>query len=95
MVRQAIVERKRIHAIYDGHSRRMCPHVIGTRNGRARALFFQFGGSSNRGLPSTGDWRCMLLERLTDISIHDGPWRTKPFTQAQTCVDDIDIEVAL
>jgi hypothetical protein len=72
----------------------MCPHVIGTKNGQARALFFQFGGSSSRGLPPSGDWRCMPLDGLTAVSIHDGPWRTIAYTQSQTCIDEIDAEVS-
>lgn len=92
LIRRAIVERQRIHAVYGGHPRRLCPHVLGTRDGRARALFFQFGGSSARGLPPGGDWRCLPLEGLSEVSVHAGPWRTKPHTQPQTCIDEIDIE---
>jgi len=76
LVRRAIEERRQIHATYGGHQRRMCPHVIGTRDGQPRALFFQFGGTSSRGLLSDGDWRCLRLDGLTDVSIHDGPWHT-------------------
>jgi hypothetical protein len=93
LVRRAIVEKKRIYAIYNGHRREMCSHVIGTKDGSARALFFQFGGTSSRGLPPDGDWRCLPLDGLSDVSIHDGPWRTKAHTRPQSCIDDIDLEV--
>jgi hypothetical protein len=95
LVRRAVVEKKRVHAVFDSHPRQMCPHVVGTKNGRAQALFFQFAGSGKRGLPPGGDWRCMPLDLLTEISIHDGPWRTRDFSPDQTCVDEVDAEVRL
>jgi hypothetical protein len=56
IVRQAIIDKRQIVAIYDGHHREMSPHVIGTKDGRAQVLFFQFAGGSNSGLPPGGDW---------------------------------------
>ena len=47
LIRQAIIEKKQVVAIYNGHQREMCPHVIGTKNGRQKALFYQFGGTSS------------------------------------------------
>lgn len=55
LVRRAIKGKQQVHATYDGHRRRMCPHVIGTRGGQPRALFFQFAGTSSRGLLPGGD----------------------------------------
>jgi hypothetical protein len=94
LVRRAIEERRQVHAIYDGHRRRMCPHVIGTRHGQPRALFFQFAGGSSRGLPPGGDWRCLRLDGLTDVSIEDGPWHTRAHSEPQRCIDDVDLEIA-
>ena len=96
LIRQAIVEKKQIHATYGGHHREMCPHVIGTKNGRAQALFFQFAGGSSSGLPPEGEWRCIPIDGLTDVSIHDGDWHSgtrQPDGPPQSCVDDIDVEV--
>ena len=96
LIRQAILEKKQIHATYQGHSRKMCPHVIGTKNGCEQALFFQFAGGSSRGLPPGGAWRCIQINGLTDVSIHEGDWRTgdrQPDGPSQSCVGDIDVEV--
>jgi hypothetical protein len=93
VVRRAIEERLQVHATYGGHRRRMCPHLIGTRDGQARALFFQFDGSSARGLPPGGDWRCLRLAGLSDVSVHDGPWHTRPHSAPQSCIEKIDLEV--
>jgi hypothetical protein len=93
LVRRAIEERRQVHATYAGHQRRMCPHVIGTRAGRQRALFFQFAGGSSRGLLPGGDWRCLRLDGLSDVSIHDGPWHTRTHSEPQRCVDEVDLEI--
>jgi len=93
LVRRAIMERRQVQATYDGHQRRMCPHVLGTANGRPRALFFQFAGGSGGGLPPGGDWRCLLLDGLTGTSIHEGPWHTRAHSEPQHCVDEIDLEI--
>ncbi len=94
IVRQAILDKRQIVAIYHGHRREMCPHVIGTKDGRARALFFQFAGSSSSGLPPGGEWRCMPIGGLTDVSTRAGRWHTMAGTRPQTCLDVIDVAVA-
>jgi hypothetical protein len=95
IVRRAILRKEQVIATYDGHRREMCPHVIGTKYGRRQALFFQFGGSSNSGLPPDGEWRCIPIEGLSDVVIRPGPWHSaNDNTQLQTCVDVVDVEVA-
>jgi hypothetical protein len=94
IVRQAILDKRQIVATYHGHRREMCPHVIGTKNGREQALFFQFAGSSRSGLPPGGEWRCIPLEDLTDVSSRAGRWYTAAGTRRQTCVDRIDVDAA-
>jgi len=94
-VRKAILEKRIIVAVYDGYRREMCPHVIGYKDGKENALFFQFGGASKSGLPPGGQWRCIHLADLSDISVQDGPWRTgEHHSTRQTCVEDVDIEVS-
>jgi hypothetical protein len=95
LIRRAVVERKQIQATYEGRVRKMCPHVLGTKNGRPQALFFQFAGESARGLRPGGDWRCLPVDELTAVSLHDGPWHTDDrYGRAeQTCVGEVDIAV--
>ncbi len=95
LVRRAIVDKHQIVGTYNGHRRAMCPHVIGMKDGRPRALFFQFGGTSSRGLAPGGDWRCILIEDLEDVVSQAGEWHSAPnYSQLQTCVEVIDVEVA-
>jgi hypothetical protein len=92
LVRRAVAERLQVDATYDGHRRRMCPHLVGTRAGEPRALFFQFAGGSGRGLAPGGDWRCLPLAGLSDVSLRDGEWHTRAHSEPQHCIDEVDLE---
>lgn len=99
LVRQAILQKKIVHATYDGLRREMCPHVIGlNRRGYQQALFYQFGGES-RSRPiepdgSPANWRCVEIAKLSDVQLFDGPWHTAPnHSRPQTCVYQVDVAV--
>jgi hypothetical protein len=97
LVRDAIVRRRIVIATYKGHRREMCPHVIGVKHERAHALLYQFGGTSQSGLKADPrlNWRCLFIDDLTDVSVVDGEWRTGPnHTRPQSCVDQVDVEIA-
>lgn len=94
IVRQAVLDKAQIVATYQGHRRLMCPHVIGMKDGRPKALFFQFAGSSSSGLPPGGEWRCVWIEGLSDVISQSGQWHTRPHVQPQTCVDLVEVEIA-
>ena len=93
LLRRAIEERLQVHAAYGGHRRRLCPHVLGIKNGEPRALCFQFAGGSGRGLEPGGGWRCLPLAGLSDVSVHAGRWYTTSYSQPQSCIDAVDLEV--
>jgi hypothetical protein len=40
-IKTAILHKKQVIATYRGRYRDMCPHVIGTKYGRRKALFYQ------------------------------------------------------
>jgi hypothetical protein len=60
---QAMAERKQILCRYDGHPRELCPIILGHSQGQEKALTFQFGGGSSKGLPPGGQWRCLFLAK--------------------------------
>lgn len=97
LVRQAIQQRKQVVAVYQGHRRVLCPHVVGYKNGHEQALFYQCGGTSSSGLGPMGskeNWRCIPLAMMSDVTIQDGEWFTcTQHTQRQTCVDHVVAEV--
>ena len=96
LIRQAILDKHQIVADYHGYRREMCPHAIGTKNGREQALFFQFAGGSKSGLGDPEkNWRCIHIDLLTNVSTRDGDWYTaQNHSQRQSCVGVVDEEVA-
>lgn len=92
-IREATLAKRQVLATYKGHLRELCPHVLGTKNGRRQALFFQFGGGSTSPLPPGGEWRCLPIDGLGDVVVRDGPWHTSDDHEyPETCVDTIDVE---
>ena len=98
LIEKAILQKKQIFADYKGHSRKMCPHVLGTKKGVSQALFYQFGGSSSKGLKNDGNnWRCIKIDELTNVSIKDGEWHTGNVktNKGNSCIDSVDVEVKM
>lgn len=99
LIEKAIKEKLQVTATYQGYYREMCPHALGTKNGRLQALFYQFGGESSKGKVSPGstfNWRCIPIEGLTNVELRGGEWYTADnHSTAQTCVDIIEVEVVL
>ncbi|RDI10543.1 hypothetical protein [Comamonas sp. AG1104] len=96
IIRSAIKNKQQVTATYKEHVRELCPHVIGTKSGRERALFYQFGGTSSQGTitPEQGAWRCLFIEELSNVSTRNGEWFTGAnHSRPQSCVDNIDLEV--
>src|SRR5256885_2719957 len=86
----------RWRATYDGLLRLLCPHVLGRKSGRLHVFCYQFGGSSSSGLPMApgrvGGWRCLAVERLTQVELRAAAWHTQPRSPRQTCIDEIDFD---
>ena len=64
---------------YHGHERVVCPHALGWKNGRAKALCYQTDGTTSTGpLPPdpTQRWRSLFVDHIHNASIVDGPWDT-------------------
>jgi hypothetical protein len=98
LLRLAAVRRQPVAAIYDGLPRLLCPHVLGRKSGRLQAFFYQFGGGSVSGLPvatedGVGDWRCLAVEKLSQVELCKDAWHTGPRSRRQTCVDEVDFDV--
>jgi hypothetical protein len=99
IVRQAIVERKAISAMYKGRYREMCPHVLGSKFGKPQGLFYQFGGASNsRPIQPDGspdNWRCLEIALLSNVTLLDSAWHTAPnHSRPQTCVGEVDVAIS-
>ena len=63
LLRVAGTRKQPVAAMYDGHPRLFCPHLLGkSKRGRRHAFCYQFGGTSESGLKTVGEevggWRC-------------------------------------
>jgi hypothetical protein len=99
MIRQAIIGKQQVLANYRDNNRELCPHVIGTKRGNNKALYYQFGGTSSTGLQLDGspvNWRDMFVDEMVILGVREGPWHTAPnHSRPQKAVDEIDVEVQL
>ena len=99
LIRQAIIKKAIVRAAYKGHLRLLCPHVLGVKGNRTQCLFYQFGGSSEKGLAPDGsshNWRCIPLDELTDVTVQEGDWHSSAdySLDRQTCVDRADLAIS-
>ena len=97
LLRSAAVGKRPVAAMYDGLPRLLCPHILGrSKDGHLRALCYQFGGSSGSGLRSgsdgVGGWRCLTVNKLSQVELQDGDWRTDSHASRQSCVEQIDVD---
>ena len=91
---EAMAGRKQIICTYDGLPRELCPIILGHSQGREKALTFQFGGKSGRGLPPGGEWRCFFLSKVGGARLRDGPWHARDsHTRPQGCVESVDLDI--
>jgi hypothetical protein len=96
LLRLAAARRQAVAAIYDGLPRLLCPHVLGRKSGRLHAFVYQFEGSSHSGLPmapeGVGGWRCLAVEKLSQVELRANAWHTEARSPRQTCVDEVDFD---
>ena len=96
LLRLAAAGRQPVAATYDGLPRLLFRHVLGRKSGRLHVFFYQFGGSSNSGLPmvseGVGGWRCLAVEKLSQVELRADAWHTEPRSPRQTCVDEVDFD---
>jgi hypothetical protein len=96
LLRLAATRRQPVAAVYDGLPRLLCPHVLGRKSGRLRVLCYQFGGSSNSGIAvasdAMGGWRCLAVEKLSQVVLRADAWHTEPRSPRQTCIDEVDFD---
>lgn len=95
LFRQAVSGRKQVICIYQNYRRELCPHCVGHKGGREKALSLRFAGGSKTGLPPVGQWRCMFLDEVSDVQLREGDWHTGTgHSRTQTCIDNVDVEIA-
>ena len=80
----------------DGQARLLCPHVGGRKSSWLHVFCYQFGGSSNSVEPlapgARGVWRCLAVEKLSQVELRADAWHTEPRSPRQTCIDEVDFD---
>lgn len=96
LVRIAVVSKRPISAVYHERKRMLCPHRLGkNKEGKLQVLCYQFSGQSERGLDldALANWRCMAVEKLSEVKLLDGRWHSAPnHSRPQTCVAEVDVD---
>jgi hypothetical protein len=94
MFHRAILDRQQITCTYQSAHREVCPHILGHSGGVEKALVFQFGGESSKGLPAGGQWRCLFLSDVADVKARDGRWYSgSDHQRTQSCVEEVYVDV--
>ena len=86
-----------VAAMYEGHPRLFCPHVLGkSKQGRRHAFCYQFGGTIDSGLRTVaagvGGWRGIVVEKLSEVELQSGIWHSEPRSIRQTCVEEVEFD---
>jgi hypothetical protein len=96
LLRYAAARRQPVAATYDEQLRLLCPHVGGRKSGHLHLFCYQFGGSSNSvepvALQGRGVWRCLAVEKLSQVELRNDAWHSEPRSPWQTCIDEIDFD---
>ena len=97
LLRTAAARKQPVAAMYEGHPRLFCPHLLGrSKQGRWHAFCYQFGGASVSSLRTfsagVGGWRCIVVDKLSQVELQSGGWHTEPRSIRQTCVAEVEFE---
>jgi hypothetical protein len=94
IIRQAILDRSCLTAIYQNRLRHFSPHAIGKDDdGETHVMAFQYAGQSSRPLPPRGEWRCFEVSKLRNVIRNSDTWHTGfDHGRPNTCVTRIDVQ---
>ena len=72
-----------------------CARILAAGS-QADSTCYQFGGSSNSAEPlapeGEGVWRCLTVEKLSQVELRTDAWHTGPRSKRQTCIDEVDFD---
>ena len=97
LVWNAVASRRPIQARYKQRPRLFCPHRLGrNKQGELRVLCYQYGGESESGIQPAGspaNWRCIVLEKLSQVKLVTDAWYTAPnHSRPASCVVEADLD---
>lgn len=89
----ALQQRRTVRAWYHDRLRVLCPHALGWKNGRAKALVYQTTILGPHGHDPRG-WRSLFVDEIQDATLTDDPWSTAGnYTLDTTGIDTLDAAI--
>jgi len=97
LLRTAGARKQPVAAMYEGQPRLFCPHLLGrSKQGRWNVFCYQFGGAGVSGLRTVsagvGGWRCIVVDKLSQVELQSGGWHTEPRSSRQTCIEELEFD---
>lgn len=74
LLQQSLLELKPCTAVYDGLPRLLCPHVLGHKGIEEQVLCWQYGGQSSTPLPPQGQWKCLTVAKISQLTLNGDAW---------------------
>ena len=94
---RALTERRAVRASYHGRERVLCPHVLGWKNGRAKVLAYQAGGTRSEGALAEHPrqrWRCLFVDEVEDAVITEDRWESaENYSPKTNGIDELELAV--
>jgi hypothetical protein len=93
-LKEAIERKQCVRVLAGGRARDICPHALGTKDGKMRLLAFQYGGASASGLAAGGQWRAFFLNEISVATPIDGRWQRGPgaLTKTEASLDEVEVQ---
>lgn len=100
LLQEALNQRRPVRARYHGQLRLLCPHALGWKHGRAKALSYQAAPTTTdqETLPSEARqrWRSMFVDEIEDPTLTDDPWQTAGnYSQDSNGIDELEIAIPI
>lgn len=88
LIETAIKNKISLSFDYDGRIRHASPHEYGLdKNGEHKLMTYQYGGDSSKPLPPDGEWRCLFLNKISNLKTNDDAWHTRnDHSRPNTCI---------
>ena len=87
VLHQALAERRAVRATYHDRQRIICPHALGWKNGRAKALVYQTAILGTHHHNPRG-WRSLFIDEIQHATLSDDTWTTDDNYNPHTTVID-------
>jgi hypothetical protein len=90
VLHQALAGRRAVRARYHDHLRVLCPHALGWKNGRPKALVYQTAIVDHHSTHDPRGWRSLFVDEIQDAIITNDQWHTAHnYTPDTTGIDTL------